>query len=97
MITADSIKIDTDEGRFIMVVDYIGSAQPLTFDIHDIALEVEAEVRRELRPYALEAEYARATMPSLVTNRPVDIEDAIEAGYALDDPKSPGYHDRVVD
>jgi hypothetical protein len=36
-------------------------------------------------------------MPQFVTRRPVDIEDAVEAGYALDDPKSPGYHDRMVD
>lgn len=93
---ADSVKIDTDEGRFVLILDtdYQGR---VTIDIHDIALEVEATVRRELRPYALEAEHARATMPQYVTNRPMSVEDAIEDGYALDDPKSPGYYERMVD
>ncbi len=93
---ADSIKIDTDEGRFELVVE-TEEAGTLRIDFHGLALAFEDEVRRELRPYALEAVLSRRTMPELVTNRPVSVEDAIEAGYALDDPKSPGYYERMVD
>jgi len=83
-LTADNIKIDTDEGRFLLVIstEEIGT---VTVDFHSLALEFEDEVRRELRPYALEAAHARATMPT-------DDGD----GYALDDPKSPGYYERMV-
>ena len=35
--------------------------------------------------------------PKPVTSRPVSVYDAIDAGYALDDPKSPNYHERMVD
>ncbi len=40
---------------------------------------------------------ANLAAPKPVTSRPVSVEDAIDAGYALDDPKSPGYHERMVD
>jgi len=80
---ADSIKIDTDEGRFELVVE-TEEAGTLRFDFHHIALEFEDEVRRELRPYALEATLARATMTGT--------RDQAE-GYELDDPKHPGFHD----
>jgi hypothetical protein len=80
---ADSIKIDTDEGRFELVVE-TEEAGTLRIDFHGLALQFEDEVRLRLRPYALEACAARATMPA-----PVD-----EAGgYELDDPKHPGFHD----
>ena len=88
MRIADSIKIDTDEGRFVMIVDDEMKGL-ITYDIHAIALELEAQVRRELRPYALEAEYARMTMPP---SYPDD-----DTGYALDDPKHPTYYERMVD
>jgi hypothetical protein len=35
--------------------------------------------------------------PRPVTSRPVSVEDAIEAGYALDDPKHPTFYERMVD
>lgn len=94
-LTADNIKIDTDEGRFILIIDTeeIGT---LRVDFHRVALEFEDEVRRELRPYALEAYHARS-LPQPVTTPIVSVEDAIAAGYALDDPKSPGYYERMVD
>ena len=82
---AETVKIDDDDGRFLLVVT-TEHGDRFAFDIHAIALEVEAEVRRELRPYALEAQHARATMPPSY--------DAAEA-YALDDPKHPTYHDRM--
>jgi hypothetical protein len=95
MIHAESLKIDTDEGRYMLLVETDDCLH--RFDIHGLVLDFYDEVRRELLPYVVEAEAARVTVPQLVTNRPVSVEDAIEAGYALDDPKSPGYHDRMVD
>jgi hypothetical protein len=85
-LTADSIKIDTDEGRFILVIDTeeIGT---LRVNFHRVALEFEDEERKELRPYALEAVHARATMPSSY-----DEGD----GYDLDDPKHPTFYERMV-
>ena len=94
--TADAARIDDNEGRIAIIVD-TDEGDKLYIDIHAVALDFEASVRANLRPYALEAEHARATMPELVTSRPISVEDAVEAGYALDDPKSPGYHDRMVD
>ena len=85
-LTADSIKIDTDEGRFILVIDTEEFGK-LRVDFHRVALEFEDEVRKELRPYALEAHHARATM--------VSAYDASEA-YDLDDPKHPTYYERMV-
>lgn len=107
--TADHARIDEhQDGRVAIIVD-TDEGDKLYVDIHDCALDFYASVQADLRPYALEAEHARAAVgagvsleaytaiPQPVTNRPVDIEDAIEAGYALDDPKSPGYHERMVD
>jgi hypothetical protein len=85
-LTADNIKIDDDEGRFILMID-TEEAGKLTVDFHACALEFEDEVRRQLRPYALEAAHGRATL--------VSAYDAAEA-YGLDDPKSNGWHDRMV-
>jgi hypothetical protein len=68
-LTADSISIDTDEGRFVLIVD-TEELGKLRFDFHSIALEFEEEVRKELRPYALEAHHART---------------AVEAGVTLDE------------
>ena len=100
MIRAEHVEIVTDEGRYVLVVWDEASTDKLSIDIHDSVLDFYAQVQREIRPYVLEAdleaEHARATMPQPVTNRPVSVEDAVDAGYALDDPKSPGFHDRMV-
>jgi hypothetical protein len=80
--TADSMKIDDDEGRFLLVIE-TDEGDRIEVNFHSIALEFEAEVRKELRPYALEAEHARATMaPSY------DPADA----YDPDDTKHPMFH-----
>jgi len=106
-LTASSIRIDEDEGRFVLLIDS-DEEDTITVNIHSIALDFYQDVQRELRPWFLEAEHARQAVaagvsredylgsPEPVTSRPVSVEDAIEAGYALDDPKSPGYHDRMV-
>jgi hypothetical protein len=86
MITADSITFDEDEGRIVMIVTTDDGAV-LRFDIHAVALDFYAEVRREIGPWAHEAEMARATMPPSY-----DSADA----YALDDPKHPTYYERMV-
>ena len=107
--TADAARIDEhQDGRIAIIID-TDEGDKLYVDIHAIALDFYASVQADLRPYALEAESARAAVasgmtreqylgiPQVVTTGVVDIEDAIEAGYALDDLKSPGYHDRMVD
>ena len=64
-------------------------------------IEFYDQVRSVIGEYAAEAQIARlevqAGIPQPVTNRPMSVEDAINAGYALDDPKSPGWHDRMSD
>jgi hypothetical protein len=84
-LTADSIKIDTDDGRFILIIDTEEFGK-LRVDFHRVALEFEDEVRRELRPYALEASHARATMP-----------ESYDDAYDVDDPKHPQYVTTMVD
>lgn len=80
---ADSVRIETDEGRIVMIVEHDDGTD--TYDIHAIALEVEAEMRRELGPWAQEAALARRTMP-----------DSLEDGYDRGDPKHPDWHDTLA-
>ena len=96
--TADSLSIDTDEGRFVLVItDDEGDRAVINF--HHLALEFYEEVQRELRPWYLEAESARsavaagASLNEYLTGTPDVDPDA----YALDDPKHPTYHERMVD
>jgi hypothetical protein len=107
-IRAEDVVIESDEDGYRLFVTDEESGNSIRINIQDIVFEFYAAVQREIRPYVLEAESARSavaagvslldyTAPQPVTNRPVDVYEAIEAGYALDDPKSPGYHDRMVD
>jgi hypothetical protein len=106
-LTADAVRVDSDEKGFGLIID-TDEGDKIYVNIHGCALDFYDSVRVEMRGWVAEAESARAavaagvsleeyTVPQPVTNRPVSVEDAIEAGYALDDPKSPGYHDRMVD
>ena len=96
-LTADNIRIDTDEGRFILIIDTeeIGT---LRVNFHNIALEFEDEVRRELRPYALEAQHAREAVQNGVSLNEylTDVPDDDGDGYDLDDPKHPTWRERMV-
>jgi hypothetical protein len=106
-ITAEDAGIDTDDGRYILKV-WADDGREFTIDIHPFVLDFYANVKTEIGPYAAEAESARKAVasgmsradyldsPQPVRSRPVDVQDAIDAGYALDDPKSPGFHDRMV-
>ena len=94
------IKVDNDEGRFCLVVETEYGEDDemlLQIDIHDDVLSFWENLRSTIGRYAAEAADARATMPQPVTVAVEDVYAAIDAGYALDDPKSPGYHDRMVD
>jgi hypothetical protein len=106
-LTADAVRVDSDEKGFALIID-TDEGDKLYVNIHACALDFYDSVRVEMRGWVAEADMARAavaagvtlegyTVPQPVTNRPVSVEDAIEAGYALDDPKSPGFHDRMVD
>jgi hypothetical protein len=106
--TADAIRVDSDEQGFGLIID-TDEGDKIYVNIHSVALEFYDSVRVEMRGWVAEADMARAAvnagvsledytaLPQPITNRPVDVEDAIDAGYALDDPKSPGFHDRMVD
>lgn len=87
MIRVDEIRIDTDEGRFVLYLD----GEP--YDIHAVALELEAQVRRELRPYAIEAEHALAFDEGAECE---NAADELGEGYEPTDPKSDGYFDRLA-
>jgi len=88
-LTADNIKIDDDEGRFILVIS-TEEAGTLTVDFHACALQFEDEVRKQLRPYALEA--ASAWRSEYLSGQPEPQAD----GYDLSDPKHPTYYERMV-
>lgn len=96
MITADTITIDNDEGRITLVVTTDDGAV-LTFDIHGIALEFYATVKRDLGPYVHEADQARAAVArgESLEQYLGGVDDDAD-GYSPDDPKSPGYFDRMV-
>jgi hypothetical protein len=85
-ITATSVKIDTDEGRIVLLIES-DEDDTITVDIHGCALEFYAQVQARLYPYVIEAEMARATMSTY------DEADA----YEIDDPKHPTYHERMAD
>ena len=87
MIQVDSIRIDDDEGRFVLeVVTIDGDSH--RYDIHAHVVEFYDAVRVGMGPYVAEYEHARATMPGPV--------DEYDDGYALDDPKSEGWYERMV-
>ena len=90
---AHTVKIDEDEGRFVLVVedDEIGRVR---IDIHDVALALEDEVRRELRPYALEAAEARRAVAGGRTLAQYLGHET--DGYSLDDPKHSTWPERVA-
>ena len=99
-LRSHGIKVDNDEGRFCLVVETEYGEDDemlLQVDIHDDVLGFWENLRSTIGRYAAEAADARATMPQPVTTPVDDVYAAIDAGYALDDPKSPGYHDRMVD
>lgn len=107
-IRAEDIVIESDEDGYSLFVTDEDSGNSIRINIQHLVFDFYRAVQADIRPYILEAEDARSAvsrgvsleeytaLPQLVTNRPVSVEDAIEAGYALDDPKSPGYHDRMV-
>lgn len=96
---AESVYVDDDEGRFQLHV-HTSDGDHLIFDIHASALEFYDNVDKMIGDYGREADQARRTVaagvPLPVFTKTVSVEDAVEAGYALDDPKSPGYYERMV-
>ncbi len=108
-IRAEDICIDADEDGYSLLVTDEDSGNSISINIQHIVLDFYNNVVSTIGPYAAEADSARRAVasgmsradyldsPQPVTSRPVSVEDAIEAGYALDDPKSPNYHERMVD
>ena len=58
MITADTIIVDDDEGRFVLKI-ITDDLETITVDIHQCVLSFYADVRSSIGPYAAEAESAR--------------------------------------
>ena len=62
--TADAARIDEiNDGHVAIIID-TDEGDKLYVDIHPVALEFYASVQANLRPYALEAESARAAVAS---------------------------------
>ena len=62
-LTADAVRMDDDEGKIAIIVD-TDEGDKVYINIHSVALEFYASVQANLRPYALEAEHARAAVQS---------------------------------
>lgn len=105
---ADEVKVDTDEGRFVLLITT--EDDDLSIDIHDDVLAFYQRVREEIGPYAAEAENARSAVARGVSReeylrdeyahmrqRGEFADDEDDSGYALDDPKHPTYYERMVD
>jgi hypothetical protein len=98
---ADSIDIDTDEGRFRLIIEAEGKT--FTFDIHGAASDLYEAVKRKIEPWWTDGE----TVRSEFERRRVDVPDDPDSArrfvfacnpevdlnaYLASDPKSPGYH-----
>lgn len=98
--------IETEDGDRITVniqpcaLDFYASVQG---QMRGWILEAES-ARAAIRAGVSLEDYTGATVPQFVRSRPMSVADAISegfmqddyAGYEPDDPKSPGYHDRMV-
>ncbi len=78
----------SDEDGFVLQI-FPDDGPRIDINIQSIVFDFYKNVQAEIRPYVLEAESARASIPAGYAE--------LDDGYELDDPKSPGYHDRMVD
>ena len=63
--TADAARMDEiNDGHIAIVID-TDEGDKLYVNIHSVALDFYSSVQANLRPYVLEAEDARATLPEL--------------------------------
>ena len=97
--TADAVRVDSDERGFALVID-TEDGDKLYVNIQPCALEFYDSVRNEMRGWVAEADSARLAVAagvSLEDYTGATVPDIVATGYALDDPKHPTYHERVVD
>lgn len=85
-LTAETVTLDDDEGRFTIVIDDDEGRQH-SFLIHHVDLDAfYNQVKGRLGPYLNERDRARVAF----------LCDPDESGgYDISDPKSEGYHDRM--
>lgn len=98
MIRVHDVSIDIDEQGFELVLDT--DSGEFRVNIQMVALKLHDLVRREIGPYAAEAEQARADIATGTFSVRAEILELItdqDSGYALDDPKHPTYYERMVD
>jgi hypothetical protein len=94
---ADSVYVDTDEGRYQLHI-HTDEGEYLIVDIHADAIKFYENVRREIGPWAHEAESARQAVKRGVTlDEYVGRVHDDGEGYDLDDPKHPTFYERMVD
>lgn len=93
-LTADSVKVDSDEGRItleISISDVVDGWDPdrLTLDIHGIDLDAFYDsVKGRIGPYLRERDEALRSRPvSMRTYSDPDAEP-----YDISDPKHPEFH-----
>jgi hypothetical protein len=82
--SAESIKIESDEDGFHLILE-----TPLAkydFNIHHMAGELLAEVKREIEPWWAEGQ---AVLASMKADGEIPGDDA----YPLYDPKHPDFHE----
>jgi hypothetical protein len=92
---ADDIRVDNDEGRYILLISTPDEDGAFRFDIHDLVLDFYATVQREIRPYVLEAESVRHEVASTVAAARATKDSG--DGYDRDDPKHPDWLDTLTD
>ena len=83
---ADAVTVRSDEQGYELFIE-TDEGDNITVNIQSVVLDFYAAVQREVRPYVLEAESARRSLP-------ID-PDEFE-GYELTDPKHSTYHERMV-
>ncbi len=98
--TADTVKIDTDEGQFMLEVETLDGDR-YTFGIHGIDLDAfYNQVKARIGPYLRERDEARQAVASGVTLAQFTgaPEDEDESGpYDISSTKHPRYHSTHAD
>jgi len=84
---ADDIRIEDDEGAFILVVD-TEDGDTFTFSCHHLAWDLAGQADRTICAWRREGEAVRS---EVLRARSSEISDD-DCGYEPTDPKHPNYH-----
>jgi hypothetical protein len=85
---AESITVESDEGRTVLEIMDGESGKRLTVNIHDCDLDAfYDQVKARIGPYLRERDEARRTLPTRFECDPDE-----SGGYDLSDPKHAAFH-----